>query len=324
MDLNTSLAIAGLAASVVGIPTAYWLARRSRQKPHIDYALDFDTLLDPSRRRGGTGAVLTLGGRRLARLSRTYLAFWNERGDTVRGEDIVEADPLRLTLPTGDELLQARLLYTSRPQCELRITTEAGGVSLAFDFLDQGDGGILEVIHQANTRPEFKGTVRGATIRRKSRGADLRPVVVDWMREPGRRGRLRRRLRIRTFTRPRALALAVNLIFIAVFIGFAAHDLSSRRHARLVNAARYDLHTLHGQKDFAKAVSAHGIQASAWDDILALLFLCGLLATFVWAFLGHRVIPRSIVQYEPPEPRAPAPASGALPEQLPTAHEQNV
>src|SRR5438105_1790882 len=166
MNVNTVLAVVGIAASLIGIPATYYFARRSRQQPLLKYLLDFDVLLNPLESHAAEGA-LTFGGRSIARLSRTYVAIWNERGDTVGGSDVVGSDSLRIALAENDEFLQARVVYVSRRQCGIQVHPSGEFAEISFDFLDQGDGGLIEVIHQGSTSPTIDGTIRGAMVRRR-------------------------------------------------------------------------------------------------------------------------------------------------------------
>jgi hypothetical protein len=293
------IAVVGGVASIIGIPAAYYFARGSRQRPNVHYVVDFAVLLDPSG--FASGGELTFRGRAVDRVSRTYVAVWNDRGDTVRGEDIVDTDPFRIQLGEGDAVLQTRLLYTSREQCRLVPIQDEGRVALSFDFLDEGDGGVIEVIHEGSARPTVTGTIRGASLQPGARTADLRPDSLQWMRRPRWRDRTKHRLRRardpksrRTLRRLAILIAAQILVFgIAFTVEYFQH-----RHPRVVDPADYNLKTLDGQSKFAHAVRDHGRPESEWAFILpALLFLILPPLTFVIAILGWRSIPRSIAAH---------------------------
>jgi hypothetical protein len=52
-------------------------------------------------------------------------------------------------------------------------------VRIGFDFLDAGDGGVIEVIHQENAAPAVRGTIRGASIGTGAKRITLTPAVID-------------------------------------------------------------------------------------------------------------------------------------------------
>ena len=96
-------------------------------------------------------------------LTSSTIWFWNSGKKTVRGEDIVSIDPLRLCFD-GD-VLNVRVKKVSREAIQIKMKTQEerrDTVRCGFDFLDPGDGGVLEVLHSgAATAPKCEGTIRG-------------------------------------------------------------------------------------------------------------------------------------------------------------------
>ena len=96
------------------------------------------------------------------RLTSSTIWFWNAGKTTVRGEDIVRIDPLRLRF--GGEVLNVRVEKVSREAIQITTETPDGKrntVGCGFDFLDPGDGAVLKVLHSgAAATPEFEGTIK--------------------------------------------------------------------------------------------------------------------------------------------------------------------
>lgn len=264
--MNTSdlLAIAGIAVSVIGIPLAFILARRGRKRPYLRQLVDFDIIASPKDGDFHTGFLRTSSGDPVVKISRTFVAFWNYQGDTIRGSDIVPDDRLRIQLQDGDHALQARVASRSRQQNKLSTDIDLendGIVYINFDFLDSDDGGVIEVIHQGSTEPELLGTIRGAD-RGVPRKADLRPEMLEaatksWIK----------RLKILP------LILRVVLIGFPIFYGLLATLVISWQASRpgtLVDTSKYDLETLIGQRDFAMEVSRVGILTSGFTWVVIL------------------------------------------------------
>jgi hypothetical protein len=144
MNFSDILAIVATLTSIVGIPVTFVVARRARQRPGLRYSTDFDMLLTPTDTLFGQGLYMTLGDQRIYRISRTTLAFWNNRGDTINGTDILTGDPLRLQFKDDDRLLQTRIVSMSRKQIKLAAeinSEDRSSVLINFDFLDASDGG---------------------------------------------------------------------------------------------------------------------------------------------------------------------------------------
>ncbi|WP_147431876.1 hypothetical protein [Motilibacter peucedani] len=232
-------------------------------------------------------------GRPIERLSRTRAAVFNERGDTVRGGDIVELDRLRLELPDGDAPLNVRILTSSRDQIGFNAVVDPikpSSVLLTFDFLDAGDGGIVEVLHQGTEAPSLEGTVRGARLHRAAKEPSLSNRALFALAVPG---SIRRTLRYsRSILFPLALT-ALVVVTLGVVIFKTLHS-----SPRLINPAAYDLSSLQGQAKFAAKVRSDGSERrhQLWIFILPLLLAPLTLIPLLLA--GRSSVPSSIVKEE--------------------------
>lgn len=300
MNSGVLIGLIGILCTIFGIPITFIVARRSKQQPDLRYIIDFDVLLRPSDRLFDEGLYMTLADRKIDSLSRTRLAFWNQRGDTVHGADIVSSDRLRLAFPDEDQPLQTRVIAMSRNQIALAAEFHSDFKDCAiinFDFLDAGDGGIIEVIHRGTHQPELLGTIRGATSR--SRGtADLGPNALSVVRQSwlSRTGHWLKKDKIRAGT---------MLISMPVFIGGSIYIGIKYLWAggSLVNAHPYNLNTVKGQVAFVSRVLNTGYYNRASN-------LAPYILAFIMAILGviaslyvmrTRLIPRiptSIVVYQ--------------------------
>ena len=86
-------------------------------------------------------------GTPVPRITSSTVWMWNAGKKTVRGTDVVAHDPLRLHF--SPEVLTVSIRKVSREA--LRITADTSEdrkiVRCGFEFLDPGDGGVLEVLH---------------------------------------------------------------------------------------------------------------------------------------------------------------------------------
>jgi hypothetical protein len=292
------VAIAGLAIAIVGLPFAYLLARRGRRRPTLRYALDFDRLVAPEDGLMNQGLSLTFRGQAISRVSRTYIALWNDKGDTVNRGDVLATDPLRLCFGDGDIPLQTRVVCSSRDQIDLSVRLASDEVTVAFEFLDDGDGGLIEVLHQGTIAPSLVGTVKGARIRGPIR-ATLTPSAVGWMADPRRLGRIRMRVlgRLTGLTGRRRWLVVMNavvslsfIVAFPVFLALSLHDAS------LVDARKYKLNTIVGQASFASDVHAHSGLDIGFTAGLAAYAVIGMLVIAAILFGGWTVVPRTIMR----------------------------
>lgn len=301
MTLSDWLGAASVLLALVGIPLTWVLARRSRRLPKLQYAVDFDVLADPADGLVNAGLSMKFRGSDVERVSRTYLAFWNRSGDTVDRSHVLDHDPLRVVLGAGDVPLQTRVVNRSRQQNELASRIENDQVLIDFLFLDAGDGGIVEILHQGAVPPVMAGTVKGARLERVGGRLDLSGARIDWMAQRGILNRIRYRIKSSAAytSRRRRLSLLVPVIAMAILTVAVVVAVASQllRTPHLVDVNQYNLTTLQGQHAFSSKVQDIGQTSGDEPVLLALLVLqaiamTGLLASTFW---GRRYIPRSIV-----------------------------
>jgi hypothetical protein len=293
VSLSDILGIIALAVALLGIPFTYWLARRGRQRPDVRFAIDTDLLVDPEHDLLSQGVEVRFRNQQISRVSRSYVAIWNRQGDLVRGIDIVPTDPLRI-IPSDDddEFLQARIIAMSRPQIKPEVEpsqTEPGCIQVDFDFLEEGDGFVIEILHKSDDYPELAGTVRGAPLREQMAFISIetmRNAQKNWVRRLG-----RPRLVIPVGA---LLAATLALAWIAVptlplFVG----------DPQLVEADRFDVATLEGQRDLSKAIREAGnLEGPPWwlHAITFLLIAGALFVAFSYISAFRTRIPSNVLR----------------------------
>lgn len=265
--MNTLLSATALIVALAGIPLTYLLAKRSLQVPKLAAAIDFDVLVDPSEDLAQRGLSISFQGEDLERISRTYFALWNSRGDTLVSDDLVARDPLRLQYAEGETPLQARVISTSRRSTDFQAHLKDEAVELSFAFLDPGDGAVVEILHHGTTPPKLEGSVRGAKVPMIPKEAALTPSSLDRVAESN---PVKRFLIVWKGKWLPLLVTAIPLVVLAYFFAVdIGPDLFS--DASLVDYESYDLSTLSGQADFQNAVvDAKGLSVPA---SILLLFL---------------------------------------------------
>jgi len=99
-------------------------------------------------------------------LSISKIAFWNDGTNTIDKMDIAEASPIRIVLKEGYDILDASVISEKNPSNIFRLTEIDNGrsVGIVFDYLDRGEGGIIQLIHTGSNSSdiEITGTIKGA------------------------------------------------------------------------------------------------------------------------------------------------------------------
>lgn len=108
--------------------------------------------------------VITFDGHPVPRLSASQFILWNSGKASISGSDVVSADPLRLEFDKNDEILKARVVRSTRDVNNSQVACEPKShiANLTFDFMDPGDGVVVELIHTSSRAfPKILGTIKG-------------------------------------------------------------------------------------------------------------------------------------------------------------------
>jgi len=115
------------------------------------------------------------------RVTQSLVWLWREGRGTIKGSDIVAADPITVRVPPGDRILDAAILAQSKStnavSIRFDVTDPEAGAELAFEYLDPRQGAVIEVLHTAQSPEsvELTGTVMGVPkgIVRVRQGVDV-------------------------------------------------------------------------------------------------------------------------------------------------------
>jgi hypothetical protein len=180
------LTIGPYVIGLAGIALAVVFYVRSRKFKRMTFAARSFTLLSDSVSSLPNFAA-TYQGRPLSVLTATKLLLWNSGSEVVSSNDIAHTDPIRLTLPDGFTILDARVAVSSSPTNLARIAvsqSHANEANLVFDYLAPNEGCLISALHTGPTEADIKvgGTIKGAgspTERAKARNRILEKLLFD-------------------------------------------------------------------------------------------------------------------------------------------------
>lgn len=156
--VGSLIGLAGIAAAVV----TYYL---TRQRSRLAFRYAGERLLGLSSDGLPTDITVQYRGQQIPRLTRTLVVVWNAGERTILGTDVVPSDQLRLKVEDDSAILAATVLKSTRDVCQLQVGLNASTphqLDLSFDFLDSGDGAVIEVLHTSEKRiVNLRGTIRG-------------------------------------------------------------------------------------------------------------------------------------------------------------------
>lgn len=166
------ISVISIALALTSITVAYLLYRRSRRTKDPCWAIRNTTLVEGY---GSKLEALTIQykGDRVEDLSVSRIAFWNDGKATIDRRDIETANPLRITSKGEARILDAKVLVTNSRSSEFGVSLRQDGTAarLDFDYLDQGHGAVLQVVHTGTSFEDLDvvGDIKGAPAVRYKR-----------------------------------------------------------------------------------------------------------------------------------------------------------
>lgn len=159
------LSVVGIALAIGALFVAYIFYRKARRVKEPAWAIRTTNLM-----RGYIAKLPDLDvlydGQIVERLSISRILFWNRGADTIRRADIAAADPLRIQAVEDATILDVEVLQTNSIASQLSATlaTDKKSAPVDFEFLDQGQGAVFQVVHSGLTSEDIQvvGTVVGS------------------------------------------------------------------------------------------------------------------------------------------------------------------
>ena len=161
--------------------------RKALQRREISYATDVDRLIW-SRGSAFSDIKLLYKGRRLFDPRKTIYYIWNSGNCILNASDVASADPLSIG-GTNLRILSAEIALTTRDVIGARLDRRSNSeVFLNFDFLDPGDGFVIELFYDVDI--SNKGSTRIPRVRGTLKGSQEPPVIRDVVFQSGLLNRL--------------------------------------------------------------------------------------------------------------------------------------
>ncbi len=129
-----------------------------------------------------TNVRILFDGQEVPHIMRTLVWVWNAGNSTLRGEDIVSKDQLRLAYNSKTQVLSVRVLKVTREA--LGFVAAPGDIPsmvfINFDYLDRKDGALIEILHTGKGLPGFYGTIKGVpSIWIAGKNTDWRSLIKE-------------------------------------------------------------------------------------------------------------------------------------------------
>ncbi len=175
ISTNPFWGLGGFLVGIIAIIIAviFFLRSQKARKPTFfikSYNLlsDFSSKLDKLQ--------ILYGNTGIKNLTVSRIAFWNDGAETIEASNIVEADPLRIEGGGDCDILDAYIIQENNKANKFKVElANSKLVKILFDYLDKGEGGVIQLIHtgKGSSEIELKGLVKGAGKPKSSYGSNL-------------------------------------------------------------------------------------------------------------------------------------------------------
>ncbi len=112
------------------------------------------------------GLQINYQGKPISNVYSTNIAFWNNGKGVIHYDDISKKESIRITIPKG-KILDKEIVTTTNKSINFDIKqVDKHAVELSFDFLEKGDGAVINILHSSKTLKEIKlkGKIKGTKI----------------------------------------------------------------------------------------------------------------------------------------------------------------
>jgi hypothetical protein len=165
---NPWFSFISLAVTVISLVAAFIFYRKSRREKTPCYGVIRQSIIENSAPLL-PGLSVHFNGIVQEAITVAKVAFWNCGNETIVHQDVAEAKPLTIIVEKGVDVLGATVLKRTDSANQFQISEpqkqKDGSTSIpfGFDFLDSGDGGLVQVVHNGGqmTRVWVDGRIKG-------------------------------------------------------------------------------------------------------------------------------------------------------------------
>jgi len=163
--------IIGMIGVAIGILASYYFYRRSLRVKEPTWAIRTTNIIQGYSSKFNDLQVI-YKGENIENLTVSRIIFWNEGAETIDRQDILTANQVRIVALEGIKLLDVKLLASNNPSSQFSVqhAADKGCAYFNFDYLDQKQGAVVQVVHNgiSSKDVDVTGDIKGVrTLRRK-------------------------------------------------------------------------------------------------------------------------------------------------------------
>jgi hypothetical protein len=147
---------------IFAIILTVFLYFKGRQRKGLSYYISNDLLIDRANTEKPDQIEIYFSGTKVDKLYKTLIYIWNSGNQTIKKDELNTKDHLRVNIES--EVLSIKIIKVTREVIDFNVNhdQENTNYKVNFDYLDQGDGAVIEVLHSGSIDDlKLQGTVMG-------------------------------------------------------------------------------------------------------------------------------------------------------------------
>ena len=162
MQEGTIVGIVGIVAAIV---LALFTVRKSKKAAKPRFYMSSTRLLGRHENMLPREVTVQFDGKNVDRLTKTTLVLWNDGSDVLDGKNVVDKDPIRVSLDAGESFLSYDVSKRTRGINEVCLKQDSEAphkLLITFLYLDPRDGVTIETLHDSGRLyPMVEGSIMG-------------------------------------------------------------------------------------------------------------------------------------------------------------------
>lgn len=140
------LPVSGVILTLFGVYLTYRAYKKSRKKSVPSYWISNTNIFEDKPQLRGRIKVF-FDNLELENCSVAKILIWNRGDQSIRYSDIPALDLLRIEAVDDIKILEAEQIFSSNQHCNFSAELADNQVTIGFDYIDQGDGVVLQLFH---------------------------------------------------------------------------------------------------------------------------------------------------------------------------------
>jgi hypothetical protein len=215
----------GIIGILAGVAASYYFYRKGLHVKSPLWGIQSNNLIrNQTTTLPGLRVLFKEEGVRDLTVSR--IVFLNDGQDTIKSSDLETINSLRISAKEGIKLLETKVVLVSNDsnQFSVRETDDKAQAFIRFNYLDNLQGAVIQVIHTGTSSEDIK--IEGDIVGVKSISKANFPPFWD-PEQNSRRSTIKISPRVRTILRTIGISLGVTVVLFSAELGilFALYDL---------------------------------------------------------------------------------------------------